>query len=66
MNVIVNGKPRDLPGEVTVKELLEHFDLAGERVAVEVNGRIVDRDAFGDYVLRAGDVVEVVRFVGGG
>ncbi|WP_029423063.1 sulfur carrier protein ThiS [Alicyclobacillus macrosporangiidus] len=66
MNVIVNGKPRDLPGEVTVKGLLEHFDLAGERVAVEVNGRIVDREAFEDHVLREGDVVEVVRFVGGG
>ncbi|MCL6598679.1 MAG: sulfur carrier protein ThiS [Alicyclobacillus macrosporangiidus] len=66
MNVIVNGKPRDLPGEVTVKGLLEHFDLASERVAVEVNGRIVDREAFEDHVLREGDMVEVVRFVGGG
>ena len=40
------------------------FDAA--RVACELNGAIVPRDAYAATVLRAGDVLEVVRFVGGG
>ena len=36
------------------------------RVACELNGAIVPRDAYAATVLRAGDVLEVVRFVGGG
>ncbi|MCL6516099.1 sulfur carrier protein ThiS [Alicyclobacillus sp.] len=66
MNVLVNGKSRDLPDGSTVLALLERFDLAGERVAVEVNGHILDRGAFAQHALSEGDVVEVVRFVGGG
>jgi sulfur carrier protein len=62
----INGEPRDLPGPCTVADLLVRFDLADERVAVERNGRIIERDAFAAEVLADGDVIEIVRFVGGG
>ncbi len=63
--VIVNGQERDAAGK-TVSQLLaaEGFDFG--RIAVERNGDIVPKGLYGQTVLRDGDTLEVVRFVGGG
>ena len=37
-----------------------------QRIAVERNGEIVPRRTYGETVLRDGDVLEIVSFVGGG
>ncbi len=63
--VKVNGEELAVAG-LSVSELLERLGYAGGRVAVELNGDIVRRGDYGATVLRDGDVVEVVRFVGGG
>ncbi|MCL6636477.1 MAG: sulfur carrier protein ThiS [Alicyclobacillus sp.] len=66
MRVTVNGQPREIPDGLTVQGMLEWFELGEERVAVECNGAILDRSGFATHVLQPGDVLEVVRFVGGG
>ncbi|GMA56753.1 sulfur carrier protein ThiS [Alicyclobacillus sacchari] len=66
MQVTVNGKSMDVPDGLTVEGLLVQFNLVEERVAVEHNQRVLDRGAFAETVLASGDVIEVVRFVGGG
>ena len=63
--VKVNGEMMDMDGR-TVAELLEKLDTSSQRVAVEGNGEIVPRATYGEAVLKDGDSVEVVRFVGGG
>ena len=63
--VKVNGEMMDMDGR-TVAELLEKLDTTSQRVAVEVNEEIVPRATYGEAVLKDGDSVEVVRFVGGG
>lgn len=65
MTVTVNGRPREVAEGGTVAGLLEALDIS-EPVAVEQNGQIVDRKDFAHVILREGDVVEIVRFVGGG
>ena len=50
----------------TAADLLEHLGLDGRAVVVELNRRIVRRPELSDTPLRAGDVVELVHFVGGG
>ena len=62
----VNGQARQVPYAVTVKALLEFLGLSTNRVAVEVNAEVVTRARHADTVLKAGDEVEVVTFVGGG
>lgn len=66
MNIVVNGKEQELDHSVSVKQLLQILDLKGDRVAVEVNLEIVDRQKFDDYKIKEGDKVEVIHFVGGG
>ncbi len=67
MKLRVNGEERALGGPtLTVAELLDELGLAGRRVAVEVNRRIVPRARHAEASLAEGDQVEVVEFVGGG
>ncbi|WP_304458095.1 sulfur carrier protein ThiS [Alicyclobacillus sendaiensis] len=66
MRIRLNGKDVSLPDGLTVRDLVRHYDLDGEPVAIERNGQIVDREAFDTEVIQEGDVVEMVRFVGGG
>ncbi len=65
MKLIVNGEPREVSAR-TVLGLLEELRLQPKRMVVEQNGVIIQRDSFGDTQLGEGDVLELVRIVGGG
>ena len=66
MEVELNGEPRQLPPGTTAAGLVELLELAGKRLAMEVNGEIVPRSTFSRHTLRDGDQVEIVKAVGGG
>ena len=66
MRLTVNGDPMELPAPATLTELAARLELAGQRVAFEVNGTIVPRSQREALVLRDGDRVEVVSAIGGG
>ncbi len=66
MQIRVNGEVRELPDGANVKDLINAFQLTPERVAVEVNERLVRRAVYADTRLQAGDRVEIVTLVGGG
>ena len=65
MTLKVNGEPRDLPDDETVRSLVERHNLKPEKVAIELNRRLV-RAAQYDQPLKDGDEIEIVTFVGGG
>ena len=62
----VNGEPLDIDQGLTVTGLLETLDVRADRVAVEVNLHIVERQDFSGRVLEHGDRVEIISFIGGG
>ncbi len=66
MQVRLNGEIRDVPQDVTVGALLAHLGVKAQRVAVEVNENVVTKDRYEAHVLKSGDAVEIVAFVGGG
>ena len=66
MTIQLNGEPYELPDPVTVAALLARLDIDARRVAVELNEWVVKKAAYGDTLVREGDAVEVVNFVGGG
>ena len=63
--VKVNGIELELAGK-TVEQYLATTDYDRKRIAVERNGDIVPKAQYGETVLRDGDSLEVVSFVGGG
>jgi sulfur carrier protein len=66
MEVTVNGARREVPADVTVRELIEHLGLTEGPVAVEVNRAVVPRARHAEHRVSPGDEIEVVHFVGGG
>lgn len=66
MEVTVNGERRHVPDGLTVRGLVEHLGLTEGPVAVEVNLAVVPRALHAEHVVAAGDVIEIVHFVGGG
>jgi len=66
MNILLNGEPKEFASDLTVAALLTELGLKPERLAVEVNGKIIRRATWPSTTLADGDKVEVVHFVGGG
>lgn len=66
MRITLNGEPRTLEQPPTLAELLKQLGLTPERLAVEVNEKLVRRGQFAQTRLCDGDRVEIVTLVGGG
>jgi thiamine biosynthesis protein ThiS len=66
MTVQINGETRQIEDGTTVLALLESLSLKPQATVVQRNGDIVDRERYGDTGVSEGDVLELVRFVGGG
>ena len=65
MRIKLNGQDRQLPAGSDIHALLAETKLTPDKVAVEVNRRLV-RSVRYDTPLSEGDEVEIVTFVGGG
>ena len=63
--VKVNGTELDIAGK-TIEQYLATTKYDIKRIAVERNGDIVPKAQYGETVLRDGDSLEIVSFVGGG
>jgi len=64
--ILLNGEPREAADGLTIAALLGELDLAGKRLAVEVNEDVVPRSEHARHVLAPGDRVEIVHAIGGG
>jgi cysteine synthase A len=66
MQITINGKPQDIDAGTTVSGLLAARELEPQMVSVELNGAILEREAFGRTPLSDGDRLELLFFMGGG
>lgn len=65
MNIMVNGQPCTVPEDATILTLLADAKLSPQKVAVELNKRLLRTERYSEP-LKPGDEVEIVTFVGGG
>ncbi|HVL68398.1 MAG TPA: sulfur carrier protein ThiS [Vicinamibacterales bacterium] len=66
MTIRLNGEPHEIDAPLSVRALLDTLGIDPRRVAVEHNLVVVRRDAYASTLVREGDEVEIVNFVGGG
>jgi thiamine biosynthesis protein ThiS len=66
VTIRLNGETVELAAPMTVSALLARFEVDPRRVAVEHNLVVVKRAAYETTLVRDGDEVEIVNFVGGG
>ena len=64
--ITVNGKQIRLTSEMSVADHLEQNNYKVNRIAVEMNEEILPKYSYSDTMLKDGDRLEVVTFVGGG
>ena len=66
MQITVNGESRDVASDASVLCLLDSLGLSQKTVVVQRNDDVVERDEYAATKLQEGDVLNLVRFVGGG
>ena len=66
MQIKVNGEIRQLPEGSTMLDLIRSLGLEERVMASALNMEIVKQDAWGKAILKEGDVIELLDFVGGG
>lgn len=66
MTLIVNGEPKDCPDGISLAQFIASLQLKADRVAVELNRQIAVRNRWSEMLLKDGDRLEIVHFVGGG
>lgn len=64
--ISVNGEKREIAEGLTIAQLLDELNIRPGRVVIELNRDIVSREAYGSAILKEGDALEIVHFVGGG
>ena len=62
----VNGRDVSLGAAISLEEFIDTNGYRKERIAVELNGRIVLKAEYETTVLEENDSIEIVTFVGGG
>jgi sulfur carrier protein len=66
MKILLNGAETSLDGPLSLSELLARHRLKPEAVVVEYNLRVPPKESWADTVIRDGDRIEIVKFMGGG
>jgi len=68
--MMINGEKFDVntlaAGSPNLAQLIRHFKLLPERVAIELNGDLVQRSRYEATSLSQTDTVEIIHYVGGG
>ena len=62
----LNGDPFEIINGTNLDELLNKLKIQKNKVAIEVNGEIVQKDKYANLFLNKNDKVEIVHFIGGG
>ena len=62
----LNGDPYEVNGGTNLIQLLNKLKIQKNKVAIEVNGEIVEKNKYPNLILNDRDKVEIVQFIGGG
>ena len=66
VTIVLNGEKKEIESEVTLDRLLDLFSLPKQRVAVELNKKVISRKDWEQTMVSDSDKIGVVHFVGGG
>ncbi len=64
--ITLNGEAHRLEGEPRLSALIASLKMRPTRIAVELNREVVPKAEYDSVILKAGDVLEIINFVGGG
>ena len=62
----LNGDPYEINSGANLNDLLNKLKIQKNKVAIEVNGEIIEKKKYPNLILNNDDKVEIVHFIGGG
>jgi sulfur carrier protein len=62
----LNGRKLELKNKDTILTLLKRYKIDGKKIAVELNGKIINRNKYKLVYVKNKDKIEIVHFIGGG
>jgi sulfur carrier protein len=66
MKITCNGETKEITPNTTLVNFIKEMELNPDTVVAECDGRIINRDEYDSLFLQDGNVLELIRFVGGG
>ena len=66
MHIHVNGKKFKLKNGMRIPNLAKELGLNLSKVAIEINESVIPKEKYKKLILKKGDKIEVVTFLGGG
>lgn len=66
MKVTINGNEMEFQDGINIQEMLESINNTTKMIVIEKNLEIVPKETFSQTILKEGDTIEIISFVGGG
>ena len=66
IKIIVNGKQMQVIPKFSLKSLIVKLKMPLNKIAIELNRKIIDKKRIKKIQLKNGDSIEIVHFIGGG
>ena len=62
----LNGRKLELSSKYSISALLKKYKIDSKKIAVELNGKIINRNKYKSVYIKNKDKIEIVHFIGGG
>ena len=62
----LNGKKLIIESNYSIFDLLKKYKLSDKKIAIELNGIIIQKNNYKKKYLKNNDKIEIVHFIGGG
>ena len=66
IKIKINGKNISIEEYLKVNSLVKKLDIPLNKVAIELNNKIIDKKKMKNITLKNKDKLEIVHFIGGG
>ncbi|HIZ88331.1 MAG: sulfur carrier protein ThiS [Candidatus Mucispirillum faecigallinarum] len=66
MNVKINGENHTFNDNITLENIIKELNITINSIVAEVNGQVITKEKFSNTVIKDNDVIELIKFVGGG
>ena len=66
IKITVNGKQIQVIPNFSLKSLMKKLKMPLNKIAIELNKKIIDKKRISKIYLQKGDKIEIVHFIGGG
>ena len=66
IKINVNGKQMQVIPKLSLKSLISKLNMPLNKIAIELNKKIIDKKRISKIKLKNGDKIEIVHFIGGG